>query len=171
MDPLLQALQATGDDLKANRDGRIGPFQAVRIRRTLIRWLAIGGVILFFGIIGAAALLYLGDANNSRSLTVTGMLLTVFNAIVMGLALQFWLRTRADLARPVEVHQGAVHRTVRASKNGRFLGYVVRLDGVPGELRVNKQVFNAFTEGVTYRLYRAAGSRTLLSGETIQTGG
>ena len=40
-----------------------------------------------------------------------------------------------------------------------------------GELRVNKQVFNAFTEGVTYRLYRAAGSRTLLSGETIQTGG
>lgn len=166
----MQALQYTGDDLKANQQGRIGPFQAVRIQRTLTRWIAIGAVLLVMGILGAAALLYLGAINNSSGLTLTGILLTVFNAIIVGFIAQFWLRSRADLQQPPLVQQGVLHRVVRATKNGRFAGYVVRLEGVPGDLSVNKQVFNAMAEGASYRLYRAAGSRTLLSAEVVAKG-
>jgi hypothetical protein len=121
-------------------------------------------------VIGAAALLYAGDVNASTGLTLTGIILTIFNAAVVGLLAQFWLRTRTDLRQPVISQQGELHRTVRATKNGRFIGYVVRLDGVSGELRVNKPVFNAFTDGATYRLYRAAGSRMLLSAEVVGKG-
>lgn len=170
MDPLMQALQYTGDDLKANQQGRIGPFQAVRIKRTLNRWLAVGALILCFGVLGATSLLYLGAINQSSGLTLTGVTLTILNAIVVGLMAQSWFRTRADLQQPPLVQQGMLHRIVRATKNGRLAGYVVRLDGVPGEINVNKQVFNALTEGASYRLYRAAGSRTLLSAEVVGKG-
>lgn len=166
----MQALQYTGDDLKANQQGRIGPFQAVRIRRTLTRWLAVGALLLIFGILGAASLLYLGSINESSGLTITGVTLTVFNAVVVGLMAQFWLRSRIDLQQPPLVQQGVLRRIVRATKNGRFAGYVIRLEGVPGEMGVNKQVFNAFSEGAIYRLYRTAGSRTLLSAEVIGKG-
>lgn len=167
MDPLMQALQYTSDDLKANQQGRIGPFQAVRLKRTLSRWVAAGAMVLVFGILGAASLLYLGAINDSSGLTLTGITLTVFNAIVVGLIAQFWMRGRADLQRPPLVQEGVLHRVVRATKNGRFAGYVMRLEGVGGDINVNKPIFNAFTEGVRYRLYRAAGSHTLLSAEVV----
>jgi hypothetical protein len=170
MDPLMQALQYTGDDLKANQQGRVGPFQAVRIRRTLTRGLAVGVTVLFFGLIAAAAALTVGSLNDSMGLMMTGVILTVFNAAVVGLLAQFWFRTRADLRQPVIAQQGLLHRTVRATKNGRFIGYVIRLDGAAGELRVNKAVFNAFVDGAAYRLYRSAGSRTLLSAESLAKG-
>jgi hypothetical protein len=167
MDLLMQALQYTSDDLKANQQGRVGPFQAVRLRRTLVRSLTIGGVVLIFGILGAAAALTAGSLNASQGLTLLGIALTVFNAAVVGFLAQFWLRTRTDLTRPVLRQQGLVHRTIRATKSGRLIGFVVRLEGVSGELHVNKAVFNAFRDNTSYRFYRAAGSRTLLSAEEV----
>ena len=167
MDPLMQALQYTSDDLKANRQGRVGPFQAVRLRRTLVRSLSVGAVILVFGIVGAAAALTAGSLNAVQGLTVLGIALTVFNAIVVGYLAQFWLRTRADLNQPVLRQQGVLHRTIRATKSGRLIGFVVRLEGASGEMAVNKAVFNALRDGAPYCLYRAAGSRTLLSAEEV----
>lgn len=170
MDPLMQALQFTGDDLAANRRGVVGPFQAVRLRRTLRRVLSFAILVLFFGILGAAAALYAAQVNSDSVLRLIGIALTVFNAAVVGFIAQWWMRTRADLHAPVLADSGVVHRTVRARPNGQLLGFVLRLDGQPLELRVNRQVFNAFNDGAAYRLYRAAGSRVLLSAEAIDEG-
>ncbi|MBL8148232.1 MAG: hypothetical protein JNL34_17785 [Anaerolineae bacterium] len=167
MDPLMQALQYTDDDLKANQQGRIGPFQAVRLKRTLTHWIAVSAIVLILGVLGAASFLYFGAVNASSGLTLTGIVITVFNAIVVGLIAQFWMRSRTDLQRPPLVQEGVLHRVVRATKNGRFAGYIMRLEGVSGDINVNKLIFNAFADGARYRLYRAAGSRTLLSAEVV----
>lgn len=165
MDALMQALQFTRDDLAANRRGAVGPFQAARMRRMRNRGLAGGAAALALGIVAAAALLFQGDRMDSRAFTLVGVALTGLNAVLVGLLLQRWLRTSSDVSRPVLQDRGVVKRTVRARPNGRVIGFYVRLDGTPVELRVNKQIFNAFIEGAAYRWYRAAGSRTLLSAE------
>jgi hypothetical protein len=170
MDALMQALQFTSDDLAANRRGEIGPFQVVRLKRALVRALAIGVPLLALGILAAAALMFLGDRQQSSGLTLVGIALTVFNAAVVGFLLQWWLRTRADLDRPVTATEGVLHRTVRARPNGRLIGYVLKLEGQPFEWMVNRTVFNAFPESAVCRLYRAAGSRQLLSAEVINGG-
>jgi hypothetical protein len=170
MESLMQALQFTGDDLAANRRGAIGPFQAERLRRALRRAFLIGFVVLALGVLLAAAALYFGDRNDDLVLTLIGIALTVFNAAVVGYLAQWWLRTRMDLERPLLVAEGLVHRTVRARPNGQLLGFVLRLEGQPLEVRVNRPVFNAFSDGATYRLYRAAGSRQLLSAEEVDRG-
>lgn len=170
MDALMQALQFTSDDLAANRRGVIGPAQATRVRRTFRRALALGVALLVLGVLGAAASLYFGDRNDDLVLTLVGIALTVFNAAVVGFLAQWWLRTQTDLKRPVQMNTGVVHRTVRARPNGGLIGYVLRVEGQPKDLRVNRPVFNAFMDGTAYRFYRAAGSHVLLSAEIDQGG-
>lgn len=166
----MQALQFTSDDLAANRLGVVGPSQAARLRRTLRRALIIGLIILALGVLLAAACLYFGDRNDDGVLTLVGIALTVFNAIVVGFLVQWWLRARMDLHQPLLAATGLLHRTVRARPNGQLLGFVLRLEDSPFEVRVSRQVFNAFSDGAAYRLYRAAGSRQLLSAEEVSGG-
>lgn len=167
MDLLMQALQFTSDDLAANRRGAIGPTQAARLHRTLRRALIAGLIVLALGVLLAAVCLYFGDRHDDLVLTLVGIALTVFNAIVVGFLAQWWLRARADLRQPLLVTSGLIHRTVRARPNGQLLGFVLHLEDSPVEVRVSRQVFNAFSDGAVYRLYRSAGSRQLLSAEAV----
>lgn len=159
---LAEALNFSADDLAANRAGRLSEAQRERLnrgwRRTL--WIVIGLVVLF-GLI-ATTLLFLAQQQGSAILTGIGIIITVINAMIVGLGAQSYLRTSSDLrgGRVVAV-SGVVGHTIRVS--GRVLTYVLKVDGQ--EMLVAKPVFYAVEDGKLYHFYRVPSSKTLLTAE------
>lgn len=161
---LAEALQFTNDDLAANRAGQLSGAQAARLRRNVRRTLTAILAIVFFSILLATVLIFLGQQNGSVVLTLVGIVLTIFNAGVVGFGVQSWARYRIDVgATPVLAQEGEVARTLRLV--GRTPLYIVTFQG--SRIAVSKDAFNAFGEGTTFRLYRSAGSKTLLSAEKV----
>lgn len=157
------ALHFDQDDLSANREGRLSAAQVVKLRRTSRRTLIFGIIaIIVIGLV-ATVLIFLGQQHNSMVLNVIGVILTVLNAAVVGFLVQNWLRLQSDLTQPVTMQEGLANRTLRIS--GRTPTYIVKFDNV--NIFVNKIAFNAFIEGAAYKLYRSAGTKTVLSAELV----
>lgn len=159
---LAEALNFSPDDLAANRAGRLSDAQVERLKRGWRRtlWIVVGLVLLF--VLVATMLLFLAQRQESFILTAIGIIVTVVNAVIVGLGTQSFLRTSSDLRRgEVAVISGVVGHTIRVT--GRVLTYVLKVDGQ--ELIVSKVVFYAVDDAKAYRFYRAPASRTLLSAE------
>jgi len=159
-----EALSITEADLAANRAGRLSEAQKLRLtkgwRRTL--WIVIGLVIVVG--FGATLALFFGQQGGSLVLTFVGILLTVINAMIVGVGAQSYMRTSRDLRTgSVSEMSGVVSHTIRVS--GRVATYVLKVDGQ--EVVVPRPVFFAVEDGKPYRLYRAPASKTLLAAEPL----
>lgn len=161
-DALMDVLRFTAADLAANRDGRLSEPQKDRLARSWRRmlWIVIA-VIMGIGF-GATLILYFAQENDSTILSIIGIILTIINALVVGLGAQSYLRTSRDLRDGrVAVLDGVVSHTIRVA--GRVATYILKVDGQ--EVVVAKPVFFAFEDGKPYRLYRAPNTKTLFSAE------
>jgi hypothetical protein len=160
---LAAALGFTADDLAANRAGQLSAAQDARLRQAWRRQLIVTVSLVIALMFGATFALFFGQRNDSAVLSFIGILLTVINAGVVGLAAQAYLRVNGDRARGgVLATSGAITRTLRVV-SGRVTVCVIKLGG--DEVIVSKPVFNAFEEGGRYTLYRTPISKTLLSAE------
>src|SRR3954467_13776069 len=94
---LAEALNFSGDDLTANRAGRLSEAQIARLTRSWRRtlWIVIGLVVLF--VLIATTLLFLAQQHDSPILTVIGIIVTIINATIVGLGAQSYLRTSSDI--------------------------------------------------------------------------
>ena len=160
---LTDALNFSAEDLDANRAGRLSETQKQRLtrgwRRTL--WIVIGMVIVFG--LAATTILFVAQRNNSLVLNVVGIVLTIINALIVGLGAQSYLRTSSDLkgGRVVTI-SGVVSHTIRVS--GRVATYILKVGDQ--NVVVSRLVFFAVEDGKAYHFYRAPSSKTLLSAET-----
>ncbi len=161
---LPEALNFSEQDLAANRAGLLSEAQSWRLaqgwRRTL--WIIIA-IVIVFGL-AATVMLFLAQRNNSPILNVLGIIVTLINAVIVGLGAQSYLRTSSDLnaGRVAEI-SGMVSHTIRVS--GRVATYVLKVDDQ--ELIVSKPVFFAVDDGEVFRFYRAPASKTLLAAEPL----
>ncbi|MCC6802480.1 MAG: hypothetical protein IT319_06325 [Anaerolineae bacterium] len=159
---LADVLNFSAEDLAANRAGNLSNSQKARLARGWQRTVGIiVGLVVGFGLL-ATILLFLGQRNESPILSIIGVIITVVNAVLVGLGAQSYLRTTSDLrGGRVAVLDGVVSHTIRVT--GRAATYILKVDAQ--EIIVPKVVFFAFEESKPYRLYRAPASRTLLSAE------
>ncbi len=161
---LMAALQFTGSDLAANRQGRLSPAQAARIQRTRRRQLFLAVILFIFFVIGATILLFAGQREGNPILTGAGGALIAMNALLVGLVGRGSMRVGSDLrAGSVEALAGEVERVLRRGRQGD--SYLLRING--DDLRVTKEIFLGFRHECPYRIYRTKGSRMLLSAEAI----
>ena len=160
----MAALQFTGSDLAANRQGRLSPAQVARIQHMRRRQLLLAGALFIFFVIGATSLLFVGQREGNPILTGAGGALIIMNALLVGLVGRGSMRIGSDLrANSVEALAGEVERVLRRGRQGD--SYLLRING--DDLRVNKEVFLGFAHERPYRIYRTRGSRRLLSAEAI----
>lgn len=162
--PLLSALNATDDDLTANRDGRLSERQRARLRRDRRRAALIGAGVLAALILLATALLFVGQRNGTAVLSYAGITATVVGAIYGSVVARNAFRLTSDIdAGAVAALTGTVRHTVRVA--GRSATYVFSVDG--HELVVPKPVFLAVKNGGRYRFYRTPNAHVLVSGEAL----
>ncbi|MBE2182519.1 MAG: hypothetical protein IAE89_03750 [Anaerolineae bacterium] len=163
---LAEALQFDDGDLGANREGRLSENQRARLRQNWYRGLGISFGLIAFGVVAATVFLFLGWRMETVVLTLVGIALTFFNAAVVGLLAQAYLRYRGDTqAGTVIKLEGSASRTLKINERARSAAYFVKIGGQ--ELRVNKPVFNAFHDHGVYCIYRAVISKQILSAEQI----
>ncbi len=162
MGTLADILNFSADDLAANRAGQLSDAQKQRLtrgwRRTL--WIVIALVVVCG--LTATVLLFLGQRSGSSILSVIGVVVTVINALIVGVGAQSYLRTSSDVrGGRVAAITGVVSHTIRVS--GRVATYVLKVDD--HEIVVPKPVFFAVDDARSYRFYRAPSSKTLLAAE------
>lgn len=161
---LMTALQFTGTDLAANRQGKLSPAQTARIQQVRRRQLLLAVILFFFFVIGATILLFAGQRAGNPILSGAGGALIVMNALLIGLVGRGSMRIGSDLrADNVEALAGEVERVLRRGRQGD--SYLLRING--DDLRVTKEIFLGFRHERPYRIYRTKGSRMLLSAEAI----
>ncbi|MBI1258408.1 MAG: hypothetical protein GC204_13135 [Chloroflexi bacterium] len=159
---LTDALNFAEEDLLANRAGRLSDAQKQRLtrgwRRTL--WIVIGLVIVLG--LSATTVLFIAQRNDLPVLNMIGILMTIVNALVVGLGAQSYLRTSSDLNNGrVTTISGVVNHTIRVS--GRVATYILKVGDE--KVVVSRPVFFAVEDGKAYNLYRAPSSKTLLAAE------
>lgn len=163
---LAEALGFTAEDLAANREGRLSATQRARLQSAWRRSAGVYGVLMIGGILLATILLFAARRTDSPVLNIVGIGVTFINAAVVGLFAQSWLRFRGDTdGRPLQVLTGPATRTLNINPRARMAAYFVTVGGA--RIRVNKPIFNAFTEHAVYRVYRAPLSHQLLTAEQI----
>lgn len=148
--------------LAANRQGELSAAQRDRLRRSQRRLIGIG-LGAFFGLALAATLsLFTAQTAAAPLMSLVGLLLTLINALLVGLFARQWLRLSADLrGQQVEVLSGQLERVIKAT--GRMNNFILRIEG--HDLAVNKEIFKAFQHQARYRVYRTRHSQLLLSAE------
>ena len=161
-DDLMRLLNFEPADLQANRAGHLSDRQRQRLGRLRRRAALLSGAIMVMIVLLATGVIFLGQRQGSAIALLVGIGLTSINAVIMGRAVQNWLRLDEDLRRDeVEELDGTIQRTVRVI--GRALIYLIKIDG--RELNVPKAVFNALPEGGRWRISRARRSASLLAAE------
>lgn len=164
LSPLMGAMDFTQDDLDANRQGSLSSSQAENLKHTRQRNALIATAIFFVLVIVATSLLFFGQQNQSTILSVVGGLITVVNAVMVGMVGRSYLRTSADLRDgSVEVLQGQLERIVRPGRQQD--NYVLQIDGE--RFFVTKEIFIHFRHEAAYRIYRTRWSKVLLSAEPM----
>jgi Na+/proline symporter len=159
---LMPLFQFSAADLAANRAGKLSETQRQRLQKRQSRSLIMGsvGFVLFAFI--ATLLIFLGQQNQSVILSFTGVMLTVCNAIFVGMVARYWLRLSADLrAGSVEIISGTLERILQPNRQNNH--YVLMI--AEKRFSVNKEQFKAFQHERPYRLYQAAHSGILFSAE------
>jgi hypothetical protein len=154
----------TSADLDANRQGNLSQFQADNLKRTRQRNTIIGAGLFFVIVIVATFFIFFGQQNENPILSAMGGLLTVVNAIMVGMVGRSYLRTNADLRDGnVEVLEGELERIVRPGRQQD--NYLLRIDGT--SITVTKEIFIQFRHETPYRIYRTRLSGMLLSAEPL----
>lgn len=159
---LMTALDFTTDDINANRQGNLSKPQTARLKKLRRRNIIIGVTAFFVIVLIATTLIYVGQRNENLILSGVGGLLTVLNAVMMGILGRSYMRTTADLRDGgVETLEGKLERIVKRGKQGD--NYMVRIDQT--EIYVTKEIFLQLKHEKPYRLYRTRLSGVLLSAE------
>lgn len=157
---LMPLMGFTSQDLRANEAGELGATQRQRLARLRQRAIGIGGAVFCVFVLIATVFLYLGQANDSGILTALGILLTLLNAVALGMFARHWMRLNADLNdNRVQAVRGELERIVKPS--GQLSNYILRLEG--NDFEVTKEVFKLFRHEVTYTFYCAPRSGVLLA--------
>src|SRR5262245_6296220 len=94
---LMQPMGFTPDDLEANHDGHIGANQLERLQALQTRALLIGGGGFFVISVIAATFFYFAQVNESLVLQLTGIFLTLINALFVGMYGRQWMLLNADI--------------------------------------------------------------------------
>ena len=145
---LMKVMGFTQIDLEANREGNLSPGQADKLKQARKRNTIIGTALFFVLVIVATILIFIGQQNQSLILSAVGGLITVINAVMMGMIGRSYLKTSADLRDGnVEMLQGELERVVRPGRQRD--NYLLRIDGV--SLYVTKEIFIQFRHEATYR--------------------
>ena len=162
MDRLMAALQFDAGDLAENRRGRLGAGSAQHLKR---RWTT-NGVWAASGLIFFLLAWWLAQAESLSSLPVI-LIFALFiggGLLVIGFNLHRIRLIRGDLSRgAVETIRGEA--SLVETYGGRTTVYSL---GIGGErFRVQKKVFEAFTNHEPYAIYYAPLSRTLVAAERL----
>lgn len=161
---LMDVMGFTSADLEANQQGNLSSAQADKLERARRRNTIIGAILFFVFVIVATVLIFVGQQNERVILSTIGAVLTVINAMVIGMIGRSYLRTSIDLRDGnVEMLEGELERIVRPGRQQD--SYLLRIDGV--SLYVTKDVFVQFRHETPYRLYRSRISGILLSAEPL----
>lgn len=149
-------------DITANRQGDLSARQQQRLHRMRRRAIVIGGALFFLLAFIATLLMFIGQQNGTWVLGFLGVLVTVCNAILMGMFGRHYMRLSADLrSGNVERISGEMNRVVRPI--GKVNNYHLRVNEV--DFVVDKDTFKLFRHEHAYHLYRARRSGILLSAE------
>ncbi len=160
---LMSILNFSAEDLASNRAGELSEMQHYRLRVRRRRAEITGVLLVLFGVIVAALLIYLGRRNESGILMMIGIGLTICSAAITGAVVRFWLRLNADInGRKVLINSGTMERVLKPI-NRRVMTYILRVGGA--EVAVSKEAFRLFEHEQPYTLYRTPYSGTLLSAE------
>lgn len=158
----MAAMNFTPADLKANRQGRLSPTQALRVKAMRRRQALMAAILFLTLALAATALIFTGQQNQNFILSAAGGLLTVANALMMGGLGRSYMRASGDLrAGGVETLAGEVERVLRRGRQRD--NYLLRIDGL--SLHVTQDIFLGFKHKTTYRIYRTRLSGLLLSAE------
>jgi hypothetical protein len=158
----MPALEFTEADLRANQQGELGETQRQHLTRLRQRALMVGATVFFGLVFLATLLLFFGQANANGILTLLGILLTMLNAVAMGMFARQWMRLNSDIqSAQVEAVTGTLERIVKPQ--GRVSNYVLRLEG--RDFAVKKEAFKLFRHEVRYTFYCAPKSGSLLAAE------
>lgn len=162
VDALMQPLQFTQDDLKANRNGQLGDNQRARLQSLQTRAILVG-IAGFFGFaLLATIFLFFGSENGFLIMTFIGIFLTLCNAIFVGMFARQYMRLRADLDNgEIDIISGEMERVVKA--DGRMNNFILRVN--EEDFHVKKDLFRLFRHEVPYKIYRARHSAVLLAAE------
>jgi len=164
MTTLMDVMGFTSADLEANQQGNLSSAQANKLKKTRQRNTIIGGVLFFVIVIVATVMIFLGQQNENVILSLVGAILTVTNAMMIGMVGRSYLRTSVDLRDGnVETLEGELERIVRPGRQQD--SYLLRVNGV--SLYVTKDIFIQFRHEIPYRLYRSRISGILLSAEPL----
>ena len=161
---LMAVMNFTDEDLEANQTQRLSPNQQLRLENMRKRILQIGGGLFFVFTVLATILIFWEQQNDSTILSIVGILLTICNAIMIGMLGRQWMRISTDLRlNEVELIQGEMERIVRAS--GRTNNFILRINEV--EFSVKKEVFQQFRHEQEYVLYATPYTHILFSAEPL----
>lgn len=162
---LMHSLDFTADDLAANRGGRLSPRQQARLRGMRLRSVAIGLVLLWIFALLAAALLYIGQRENSVILTLVGIGITIANTAILGIMARYWIRLTFDLQRGIaRMLTGSAERVLRVS--GSVTTPVLKIGGE--SFTVSKDTLKAIQHEAPYRVYHTPHAHILLALEPAQ---
>lgn len=154
----------TQADLEANRAGNLSESQAARLKAMRRRNSLIGTGLFFLFVFIATLLIFLGQMNQNAILSAIGGLLTVLNAVMIGMFARSYLRLSADLNDGnVQILSGQLERILRRGRQGD--SYLLRINAV--SIYVSKDIFLQFKHEASYHLYRTAHSHLLLSAEAL----
>ena len=159
---LMAVMQFTQSDLNANRNGNLSKSQALQLKRTRRRNLAMGALLFFLFVFLATLLIFLGQMNQNIILSTIGGLLTVVNAIMIGMFARSYLRITADLQDGnIDRLSGELERILRRGYQQN--NYLLRINGV--SIYVTKDIFKQFRHEASYHIYRTTHAHILLSAE------
>lgn len=167
---LMTLLNFNGQDLEANRAGKLSENQRDLLRSQWRRSLLLGFVGLLLVALIATTFLFFGSQQESPILSFVGWGVTILNAVMMGVFLRHWLRLNSDLRGDnVTSLCGETTFTVRMVSK-RVALYLVRVENDQGfvDTEVSRDLFEALRRHKgAYCLYRTSYTGKLLSIESL----
>ncbi len=159
------AMDFTLDEINDNRSRRLSARQRERLKAVQQRTLLIGVGAFLLLAFAATLMIYIGQRNQVVIFSLIGVLVTVFNAIILGFLARSYLRVSADLraAEPIEIYEGNLERVLRP--NGQVNNYVLRVYN--RDFPVTKDVFKQFRHKKVYAMYATLHANVLMSAECL----
>jgi hypothetical protein len=160
------ALEFSPDDLEANRAGHLSEMQNYHLRVKRQRSIFIGLALIFVMAFIATLCIFVGQRSDSSVLMIIGIGVTIISAAMTGVFARYWMRVSSDIGEnKVLAISGKIELVAKVHVRFRTVTYFLRIGQT--ELMVPKEIFNAFEQGKTYRLYRTPYSGMLLSAEQL----
>ena len=161
---LQRALDFDAADLAANRRGLLSPSQVQRLQRDRQRSATVSGLAFLLLALLATALLYWGQLSANTLLSLSGIGLTIVNALLIGYAGRGIMRIGGDLrdGRAAAI-SGVTERILRRGRQRD--NYLLRIAG--RDMPATKDVCLSFRHQERYRMYLTSHTSRLLSAEAL----